>query len=369
MLFFIEVCFLIQNKRFRTQPAVYIRALYTQYPMSISDRIQSLVKLAEAMQESEVFSSLLETVHHQNPWFVTQFTNHMANAVCSEYLEKHKLEEFTAHYHLVTPVEKQVAIVMAGNVPLVGMHDFICCWLAGCNMQLKLSGKDDRLFTEVLKLLIELNPSTSQQVRVVNKIENFDAVIATGSDNTHRYFEYYFRNYPSILRKNRNAVAVLHGCESSDQLQALADDVLLYFGLGCRNVSKLMLPEGYKPESLFPHFEKYRWMYSHTRFMNNYDYQRTLLMLNHTPHLANEILMMRECEALTSPIATLHYAFYKNTDDCFAILNSLQEQIQCVVADEEHFVNRKVVGFGKAQSPSLFDYADGADTMQFLLSL
>src|ERR1043165_9477895 len=201
-------------------------------------RIEFLVELGKKLDNTDNLQVILATAQGKNPWFVPEFTTAAFKAVATDMLSREKLVQWLKKYWL-KEVDRTVGLIFAGNIPLVGFHDFMCCYLTGCRMKIKLSSKDDALFPFVLNLLIEIDPSLKDKVELVDTIKNYDAIIATGSDNTNRYFEYYFRNHPKILRKNRNSVAILTGGESTEELEALADDALLYFGMGCRNVSKL----------------------------------------------------------------------------------------------------------------------------------
>lgn len=348
-------------------------------------RVAYLAELGKQMANDEALKQLAETAEQYNPWFTKQFVQYALEGICSDMLDENKLNSFAKQYSITDEqVQKTLGLIFAGNIPLVGFHDFLCGYLAGWKMQIKLSSKDDFLFKRVLELLQQIDSEAAQRITLTEKLQNFDAVIATGSDSTYSYFEYYFRNYPRILRKNRNSVAILTGQETPEQLKQLADDVFLYFGLGCRNVSKLYVPVGYDITQLFPQFEKYKWLHSHTKFMNNYDYQRTILLLNKTPHFANEFVMLVENENLASPIGTLYYEHWHDERILLTKLHALFDKIQCVVASQGYVATLNsqpatqspsslvprplpLVPFGRSQHPALTDYADGIDTMQFLL--
>lgn len=333
-------------------------------------RVEHLAELGHLLQKDSVLQQLAQTAEQYNPWFTNTFVQQAIQGICADMLAHEKLQPFAGQYALPKDgSNKTLGLIFAGNIPLVGFHDFLCGYLSGWKMQIKPSSKDDFLFTRVLELLQQIDSGAAQQITLTEKLQNFDAVIATGSDSTYSYFEYYFRSYPRILRKNRNSVAILTGHETPEQLQQLANDVFLYFGLGCRNVSKLYVPVGYDITQLFPHFEKYKWLHSHTKYMNNYDYQRTILLLNKTPHFANEFVMLLEQESLSSPIATLHYEHWHDERLLHTKLSAQADKIQCVVSSALPLVPRPLsqVPFGQAQYPSLTDYADGVDTMQFLL--
>ncbi len=333
------------------------------------NRIENLVELGKRLKNTETLAEDIETAHNRNPWFTRQFIELSIGAIATEMLDEGKLKTWLAKYDL-HEVNKTIGLVFAGNIPLVGFHDFLCCYVAGCKMKIKLSSKDDTLFSSVMNILFEVDPAAKEQVEIVETLKDFDAVIATGSDNTNRHFEYYFRKYPKILRKNRNAIAILTGEETPEQLDLMADDIFLYFGFGCRNVSKLFVPVGYDVTALFLHFEKYKWLHQHGKYMNNYDYNRTLLLLNKTPHLSNDYIMLQESDTIPSPISTLYYQFWHDERVLNTLLKQNAEKIQCVVsAQPDRWDITSSVTFGQSQHPELWDYADGVDTLQFLQTL
>jgi Acyl-CoA reductase (LuxC) len=333
------------------------------------NRIETLVELGKRIKTSPVLQLQIELAGNKNPWFTTEFVQQAISAICDEMLTESKLKQWLDKYDL-HEVNKTAGLVFAGNIPLVGFHDFLCCYVTGCKMKIKLSSKDDTLFMSILDILFDIDPAAKAQVEIVETLKDFDAVIATGSDNTNRHFEYYFRKYPKILRKNRNAIAILTGEETSGQLDLLADDIFMYFGFGCRNVSKVFVPVGYDVTTLFPHFEKYKWMHQHTKYMNNYDYNRTLLLLNKTPHFSNDYIMLKESETIPSPISTLYYQSWHDERVMNSLIKQNTDKIQCVVsAQPERWPFASSVTFGQSQHPELWDYADGVDTIRFLLSL
>lgn len=250
---------------------------------------------------------------------------------------------------------------MAGNIPMVGFHDLLCTFLTGHFAHIKLSSKDKALTTFLVKKMIEWNASASPYFTISEMIKGCDAYIATGSNNSSHYFEYYFGKYPHIIRKNRTSVAILTGDETDDELEKLADDVYLYFGLGCRNVTKIYVPERYNFERLLNRFKKYNDLADHPKYKNNYDYNLAIHLLNKQYFMSNESLLLIENEALFSPIGQLHYQTYKDPVALYASLAG-NEAVQCIVS-------RAHAGFGQAQCPAIVDYADGVDTVEFLLTL
>jgi hypothetical protein len=335
----------------------------------IKQRIAHLVALGQSLKTSEVLANKIQWAETRNRWFTAEFVQQAVTAIATEMLAEQKLNEWLSAYEVITK-DKTIGLTFAGNVPLVGFHDFLCCYIAGCRMKIKLSSKDDDLFVTVVGLLQEIDTKLKDKVELVEKLKDYDAIIATGSDNTNRYFEYYFRDYPKILRANRNSIAVLTGNESPEQLQQLADDIFLYFGFGCRNVSKLYVPVGYNFEQLFPAFEKYAWLHQHTKYMNNYDYNRTLLLMNKTPHFSDDKVMVVEDARIASPIATLHYEYWHDENLLATKLKQNADKIQCVVsATPGKWGAVSEAMFGNAQHPVINDYADGVDTLAFLLAL
>ena len=331
-------------------------------------QIENLVELGKRLKTSEELEEIIKTAQYKNPWFVESFVQYAIDAVINKMLNEEKLNQWLNRYEL-KKIDKTIGLIFAGNIPLVGLHDFLCCYVTGCNIKIKLSSKDDDLFWLILKILSEIDSAINSKVEITDKLHDFDAVIATGNNNSNRYFEFYFRNHPKILRKSRNSVAILHGNETAEDLQKLADDIFLYFGFGCRNVSKLYVPVGYQITQLFPVFEKkYKWLHEHNKFMNNYDYHRTILMLNKTSHRANEFLMLIENASIASSIATLNYEFWHDEKILATQLRKDAERIQCIASKEPaHWDFPSSVYFGETQHPELWDYADGVDTMEFLL--
>ncbi len=248
---------------------------------------------------------------------------------------------------------------MAGNIPLVGFHDFMSCFLSGHRQYIKLSSKDPWLIPAVIEFLIENNPAFAEEIQITTMLKGMDAYIATGSNNSARYFDYYFGKYPSLIRRNRTSIALLEGDETKEELGKLADDVFLYFGLGCRNVTQIHIPENYDFIPLLEAFRKYQWMADHHKYKNNYDYQLSLAILNKLYYMTNECLILLENKSPFSPVSVLHYAYYKDRKTWLPSGES--ESLQCIVG-------RKYLPFGKSQEPGLSDYADGADTLKFLQS-
>ena len=331
--------------------------------MDLENRIGLLIELGQFMQSEDARWTAAKTrAFHHNGWFIPEFIDHSVNQIVRHFLQREALETWAAQYQIPSrlPAAKKVGIVMAGNIPLVGFHDFLSCFLSGHQAYLKLSSKDPWLFPALLEFLHQKNPELVHSVQPASVLRGMDAYIATGSNNSARYFEYYFAKYPSLIRRNRTSVAILDGKETPEELNRLADDVFLYFGLGCRNVTQLLVPENYDFIPLLNIFRKYRWMADHHKYKNNYDYRLSLAILNKIMYMTNDCILMLQDESPFSPIAVLHYSYYKNAD--IRLLAMEKENLQCIVG--RHFLP-----FGNSQEPGLMDYADGEDTMKFFRSL
>ncbi len=260
---------------------------------------------------------------------------------------------------------KRVGLILAGNIPLVGLHDLICVLVSGHKAVLKPASDDTLLMRWVVSLLQECNPDWAEQIEFTEKMTGIDAIIATGSNNSSRYFEYYFKDKPHIIRKNRNSVAVITGQESDEGLLELGKDVFDYFGLGCRNVSKVYLPVGFDPTRLLQVWEPYRAnLLSHSRYFNNFEYHLALLMVNRVKHFTNNALILLESDQISSPVSMLHYQFYANTNILEEEIARQIDQIQCIVSEDGAFQGS--LPFGESQKPALWDYADGIDSLAFL---
>lgn len=302
----------------------------------------------------------------KNPWFTPE-NSILALSAWADELTESKLTNWLSAYAFPENTPKSIGIIMAGNLPLVGFHDLLTVLISGNKALVKASTDDSELMPFVMNKLIEIEPEFEAQIERVEKLVKPDAVIATGSNNTARYFESYFGKYPNIIRKNRNSVAVLTGDETEEELKLLADDLFMYFGLGCRNVTKLYLPKGFDLDRIFGGIFHYSEIGHHNKYGNNYDYYRAIYLLNQEPFLENGFAVMRENKNLGSPVAVINYEFYDNLESLKQELNSVEEKIQCIVSSEKSIEN--CVEFGQSQKPGLGDYADGVDTMRFLLEL
>ena len=332
--------------------------------MNLHQRIEILVKLGEyLLSDDAAWQETKSKAGIQNGWFVPQFVDAAAAGIAHGFLQPDALKAF-AHQYLpqgITYAPQRLGIVMAGNIPMVGFHDMMCGILAGHQLVLKPSSKDEILMKHIVATLQQWAPDFCHEIIFAEQLKGCDAYIATGSNNSSRYFDYYFRNYPSIIRRNRTSVAVLDGSEDAATLERLADDMLLYFGLGCRNVSKLYVPRNYDFVPLLRALDKYSWMADHFKFKNNYDYNLSLLLLNNKFYMTNGTVLLTENEGLFSPISQVHYSFYDSIDEA-ALLQEQADNLQCLCSKQH-------IPFGQAQQPGLSDFADGVDTMQFLTTL
>jgi len=330
-----------------------------------------MVQLGEYFRSgNEDWQQAAELAHRQNGWFTEDFTALAVNNIVTAFLNREKLEAWVRTYPGIadTLTGKTIGIVMAGNIPLVGFHDFLCGYLSGHTLRIKLSSKDTVLWQHIFRLLSSWDSSFAGQVAEADMLKGCDAYIATGSNNSARYFEQYFSKYPHIIRKNRTSVAILDGTETDTELQSLADDVCVYFGLGCRNVTKIYIPENYNFETLLPSFNKYNHHIDHNKYKNNYDYQLALYLLNKVTYMSNGNLLLVAGESPYAPISVLHYEFYNDKDLLLTALNE-DDRIQCIEVKNPAVITAKTVQPGSSQQPALSDYADGVDTMEFLSAL
>ena len=305
-----------------------------------------------------------------NPWFTSEFIDLAAGNIAKHFLDKQKLENWTYSYKIETAAPKKVGIVMAGNIPLVGFHDFLSVFISGHRTIIKASSKDEVLIKHLVNKLTEWsahrrthpeNKELNESIVFQEMLKGCDAYIATGSNNSARYFEYYFKKYPHIIRRNRTSVAVLDGNETTTELEKLADDVHLYFGMGCRNVTKIYVPKEYEFIPLLSAFKKYDRFKDHHKYKNNYDYNLALHILNGKFYMSNESVILFENSSIFSPISQLNYEFYTDKNLVAKSLGSMDD-LQCAIGHD-------YIPFGQAQIPSLTDYADSIDTINFLTKL
>ncbi len=332
--------------------------------MHIEKRIDLLVRLGEYILADETaWKDVKDLAEEKNSWFTRTFIDFASVSVATHFLEPAILRAFVEEYQIPSenPVPVTVGLVMAGNLPLVGFHDWMCIFLSGNRALIKASVKDLVLITHLLDRISAWEPAAASLAEFSTLLKGCDAYIATGSNNSARYFDYYFSKYPHIIRHNRSSVAVLNGFETSGELDKLADDVHLFFGLGCRNVTKLMVPVNYDFVPLLTAFRKYAYFADHNKYKNNYDYQLALHLINNIFYMTNGSVLLSENKSLFSPISQLNYEFYAS-DEALEEALSRDADIQCIVGTS-------YLPFGKAQTPAITDFADGLDTMQFLLTL
>lgn len=305
--------------------------------------------------------SVINRQFHFNGWFTKGSVSESLISI-GNLLSVHNIEKFLIPYtYSATP--KQVGVIMAGNIPLVGFHDFLCVLLSGNAIKIKLSSDDKTLFPQLISILIEIEQECRDLITITEgKIGNIDAVIATGSNNSLQYFEQYFGKYPHIFRKNRTSVAILNGGETEEELYALGKDIFTYFGLGCRNVSQIFIPEDFDLNLLFKAILPYNSIINHHKYANNYDYNKAIHLLNLVELLDNGFILLRETDELFSPLAMLYYKRYKHIKTVEEFLHDNKENIQAVVSS-------KHIPFGAAQQPGLGDFADHIDTMKWLEAL
>lgn len=348
--------------------------------LTIEKRIAAFVKLGELLRSYEndalqkeynqlsALAKLIEESHLYNPWFIPEYVRSAVLSI-GYSLDQNKIQKWLRGYNLTNINEsKKVGVVMAGNIPLVGFHDFLSILITGHQFLGKLSSDDQKLLPAVTDILVKLEPGFKSQIEFTDgKLENFDAIIATGSNNTARYFEYYFGKYPHIIRKNRNGVAVITGNETKEELVEFGKDLFMYFGMGCRSISKLYVPKAYKFDSLFEALEAYKSVSDYFKYNNNYEYYKSIYLINSIPHFDNGFFLITKDTAYSSPPSVLFYEEYEDLSILRNRLNMDQEQIQCIVSGVEKIENS--IPFGQAQHPELWDYADRVDTLEYLISL
>jgi hypothetical protein len=312
------------------------------------------------------FANLIELSQSHNGWFTPEQV-YFSIQSWAKALTETNLNQWLSNYDFSKTASKKVGLVLAGNIPLVGFHDFLSVLISGHDVLVKTSSNDQHLLKFLAKYLVTIQPELNSKITFVEgKLEGFDAVIATGSNNTARYFEFYFKDKPSIIRKNRNSVAVLDGTETFEDLVGLGEDIFRYFGLGCRNVSKLFVPKGYNFDNFFKAMYEYREVIQYEKYANNYDYNKAVFLMSNFQLLDNEFLTIKEDSSYSSPISSVFYEFYENLEEIKSKLNQDAEQIQCVVSNN---LIPNSIAFGQTQQPKLWDYADNVDTLAFLIRL
>ncbi|RAI87950.1 acyl-CoA reductase [Algoriphagus yeomjeoni] len=334
--------------------------------MKPAERISAFVKLGETIDNLsfEQKDELLWRAENNNNWFTKESVEFALQGI-SFMLSQEKLDSWLSIYELSeVQTPKSIGLMLAGNIPGVGFHDLMCVILAGHQAVVKLSSSDEVLMKWLLNKLIEIDPRLESQVRIKDMLKGMDAYIATGSDNSSRYFNYYFGKYPHVIRQNRTSVAVLKGDETREDYVNLGKDIFQYYGLGCRNVSKIFVKTKDQLQDLLGALEVYASVGAHHKYHNNYDYNKSIYLVNLEDHLDNGFLLLKDSEDLVSPISVLYYEVYSSEEELAEKLDGLKEKIQCVVGNADG-----LVPFGAAQTPEPWEYADEVDTMAFLVEL
>jgi hypothetical protein len=331
--------------------------------MTLENRIILFSDLGDFLvseQSKETLKDWAYRARNENGWFTEDNVLMAIENIAKAYLDKESLNTFAQNIENKNP--KKIGLICAGNIPLVGFHDLITVLLTGNIALIKLSSSDSILMKKIIQKLIELNPDIEPQIIIAERLNAADAFIATGSDNSSRYFEYYFGKKPSIIRKNRSSIAILDGNESNQELRDFGNDIFQYFGLGCRNISKIFVPKDYKFDTFFESIEYWNTIHIHHKYSNNYDYNKSIYLINGVKHLDNGFLMVSPNEGLVSPLSVLFYEEYKDAQDLEAKLEKHKDKLQCIVSTHR-------IPFGTSQTPKLADYADDVNTIDFLNGL
>ena len=331
--------------------------------MNLEKRISLLTFIGQYIKSnSSVFQDVKRNAFAKNKWFTPEFIDLAANNIADSMLKKENLEVFSKKFSLENSLlnEKTIGIVMAGNIPLVGLHDLLCVFLSGHKQQIKLSSKDNILIPHLIQVAEAEFKELAEYIQFSDMLKGCDVYIATGTNNSARFFEQYFGKHPNIIRRNRTSIAILDGTESTADLDLLADDIQLYFGLGCRNITQVIVPEKYDFLPLLNALKKYEYFRDHDKYKNNFDYYLTIAIMNNQYYMTNDSILLLENESPFSPIGQLNYRYYDNKE---TVLNSLNKnEIQTIIGNGFQ-------QFGTAQKPGLDDFADGVNTMTFLQSL
>ncbi len=342
--------------------------MHANFPLS--DRISAFIRLGNILSDlkgDEKFA-LFQQAQNQNAWFTPQSLDQALKGI-QVLLDAEALEKWVANYSFSeTGQPQQIGLMLAGNIPGVGFHDILAVLIAGHSACMKLSSQDTALPLWLLRQLKDIEPRFSERIFIEELLKNKQAYIATGSDNSARYFNYYFGKYPHLIRSNRTSVAILQGDESLADLQALGHDIFDYFGLGCRNVSKVFVKNQAQLMQLLDAIQPFDWVANHHKYFNNYEYNKSIYLVNGTPHLDNGFLLLKESVDLVSPIGVLFYEVYEDEAALQSKLSALASQIQCIVGHSSLGIPG-IIPFGQTQCPAPWDYADGVDTLQFLSGL
>ena len=353
--------------------------------VNVQLKIQALTKLGNYLNDfiegkhntcdevlfEKFYNKTIQAVHtaeSKNKWFTKNNVYHALN-YWSNQLSSDTLHSWMNGYEHAEHINaKKIGVIMAGNIPMVGLHDLLCVYLSGHHFYGKLSGDDQILIPHLIEILSDIDTQAVAQISFSEQfLKNMDAYIGTGSQNSTRYFDYYFRNKPSIIRGNRNGAAVLTGGETAQDFEKLGQDIFTYFGLGCRSVSKLFVPEAYQFDAFFEGIYSFHEQVNHHKYANNYDYNRTVYLMGNEKLLDNNFLLLKEDKGFSSPIAVLFYEYYQDLESFNQYLQESREKLQCIVSTNSQI--KEAISFGTTQQPALHEYADGVDTMRFLLDL
>lgn len=349
--------------------------------MILSERLQTFIALGDYLRSPDGQADIAELGHRaylQNNWFIPKNVQFALNSIADHMLSAKALTDWATYYSPEPTASRLVGVVMAGNIPAVGFHDLLAVLMSGHRLLAKLSAQDFVLIQYLIKKITELSPAFGERITIAERLNAADAFITTGSDNTARYFEYYFGQKPHIIRRNRTSVGILMGEESNSVFDKLGDDIITYFGLGCRNISTLLVPGDYSFEPLLRNLEgRSRELIDHHKYRNNYDYNKSIYLVNGVPHLDNGSLLVTQNDGLVSPISVLYYYPYKNQQELQEFLTERANKIQVIASAATDNLDETAkkgwypgsVAFGQTQSPTLFDYPDGIDTMAFLTKL
>ncbi len=336
--------------------------------MDLNKRLSAFVQLGKSwsnLSEDDI-KYLSVNAEAKNGWFIEQNVRSAIAGICV-MLEEEKLTKWVGNYQLNPSVAKNIGLVLAGNIPMVGFHDVLCVLLSGHNAMIKLSSDDEFLMKQLLKDLVQIEPEFKERIKYAERLNEADAYIATGSNNTARYFEYYFSSKPNIIRKNRTSVALLKGDESREDLMDLGKDVFQYFGLGCRNVAKIFMPRGQKPDIIFEAFESWKWLGDENKYANNYHYNRSIYLLSKEDFFENGFFIVKESSEFVAPVSVVFIEYYDDQPSLDDRINGLKPNLQCIASHKGWYEGS--LPFGTLQQPEVDDYADGVDTMKFLEGL
>jgi hypothetical protein len=339
--------------------------------MNLEERINSFVLLGEILRKasddtsatySAQINALINNQSMVNPWFTSENVRKAISSIANELTLENLIRWTNSYPELKVQIKPlRAGVIMAGNIPLVGFHDFLSVLISGNHLIAKTSSKDSDLIIKINEILCSINPAFKDMIEFTETtLTDFDVVIATGSNNSSRYFEYYFGKYPNIIRRNRNSIAIITGNETEAELENLGDDIFLYFGLGCRNVSKIYLPNGYDLSFIMRRWKSYAGIINHTKYASNYDFNKAVYLVNKEKFYDNGYMLLKEDKALSSPVSVLHFEHYDSQ-------NALKQELELRKENIQSIIGRDNIPFGKAQSPRLWDYADGTDTIEFLL--